>query len=137
MLQDTDLFDKLLELSNVGGDVHAELTWSESVSPDERYDVSILWRYRSDTVGLANYVIEPVLNTDGEYRLYWIALQFNDDWQDKGLYTTLVNQYRVLPQYGIKTIAATPWTKEAETRLASQGFEWVDHEFILDLTKAV
>lgn len=123
-------------MSDVGGDVHASLTWSESVSPDERYDVLIEWRFRGDLVGSGHYVIEPVLNTD-DYRLYWIALSFIDDWQDKGLYTTLVGRYRMLAQYGIKTISATPLDKEAERRLASQGFEWVEHEFVLDLTKPV
>lgn len=136
MLQDTDLFDKLPELSNVGGDVHATVQWTESVSPDERYEITLIWRFRGKIVGDGWYVIEPIVNSD-KFRLYWVNLRFIEEWQDKGLYTTLVKNLRTLPAYGINTIAATPADKDAEARLASQGFRWIGHEFVLDLTEPV
>lgn len=134
MLQDTDLFDKLPELSNVGGDVHATVEWTESVSPDERYEVLVSWRFRGELVGAAKYVIEPVFGTEA-FKLYWVHLEFKEEWQDKGLYSTLVKNYRLLPTYGINTIVASPSNKEAERRLASAGFGWVGPEFVLDLTE--
>jgi hypothetical protein len=137
MLQDTDFFDKLPELSNVGGDVHAEVEWSESPSPDERYQIKMRWTFRGKTVGGASYVIEPILGTD-EFRLYWITLEFVDDWQNKGLYKTLVRNYAgVVNEYGITEIIAQPLDMEAERRLASMGFAWRGNFFSLDLTHPV
>jgi hypothetical protein len=130
MLQDTDFFDKLAQWSTLG-DVHAHVEWAESPSPDERYDVTVTWRYRSSKVGEGRYVIEPVVGTD-EYRLFWTSLAFIDEWQAKGLYTELVKLYAsYMPAYHIAGVATVPWDKEAERRLASQGFEWVDHDFYL------
>lgn len=135
MLQDTDLFERLADLSNVGGDVSCSVEWAESPSPDERYDVNLTWAYRHKTVGTGHYIIEPKFNSD-EFRLFWVHLEFIEDWQDKGLYTTLVKSYAALPAYGITEVVATPWDKEAERRLSSEGFAWVGHEFVLDLRKA-
>lgn len=130
MLQDTDFFEKL-EVKSSLGDVLAHVEWSESVSPDERYDVHIDWRFRGKLVGNGNYVIEPVVGTD-KFRLYWIALQFAPEWQAKGLYTELVKLYaNFMPIYDIAGVAATPWDKDAERRLASQGFAWDGHDFYL------
>lgn len=132
MLQDTDFFKRFEALSTLG-DVHAQVEWEESPSPDERYQVIITWRFRSKRVGEASIVIEPVLGTD-EFRLFWVWLSWEEDWRDKGLYSELLKSYvGELPTYGVTSIVASPRDKQAETILASQGFEWVGHEFVADL----
>jgi hypothetical protein len=134
MLQDTDFFDKLAQFSTVGEDVPVTIEWEESPSADERYSITMQWRFRKEKVGEAYYVIEPIFGTD-ELRLFWINLEFIEDWQDKGLYSTLVKNYKAdLPRYGITEVVTVLGTKESERRLASQGFAWVGDQFVLDLT---
>lgn len=135
MLQDTDFFDKLAKFSEVGADVLCVVEHQESVSPDERYDVNLTWKFRGSVMGRSKYIIEPI---GDEYQLFWLHLEFVQEWQNKGLYTTLVKNYSVsLPPYGIVRVVAMPEDKEAESRLASQGFAWVGHEFALDLRKPI
>lgn len=136
MLQDTDMFDKLEGWLTMG-DVLPTVDWHESVSPDERYEVNVLWRFRNARVGEAQFFIEPILNSD-EYRIYWVNLRFIEEWQNKGLYADIVGQLPagMLP-YGVVEVYATPWDKEAERRLAAEGFEWRGTEFVLDFRKVV
>jgi hypothetical protein len=128
---DLELFDKLPEWLTIG-DVLAYVEWSESPTPDERYDVKVEWKFRGEPVGEASIIIEPIFETD-EFRFFWRGLRFIDEWQKKGLYSEIVKQ---LPpkalKYGIVETVAAPWDKEAERRLASQGFEWRGFEFVLD-----
>jgi hypothetical protein len=132
MLQDTDFFEKL-EAWLTLGDVLPGVDWSESPSPDERYNVLVEWRFRGRVVGNAQFVIEPVFDSD-HYRLFWIGLRFIEEWQQKGLYTEIVKSLsNPLPSYNVVEVVAAPWDKEAERRLASQGFEWRDNRFVLDL----
>lgn len=136
MLQDTDFFTKLEQWSTLG-DVLPEVVWVESASPDERYEVAILWRFRGQAVGKASFVIEPILGSD-DFRLFWIDLQFASDWQGKGLFTTIVETYAThMLSYGVVETVATPMDHEAERRLATQGFEWRGPQFVLDFLKVV
>ena len=132
---DHDLFKHLEEWSSLG-DVLATVTWEELPSPDERYSVTLEWRFRSEHVGNGHFIIHPVELDEKHMRLYWDGLVFTDEWQGKGIYSNLVKQYapRMLP-YGVIGVVTTPWNAEAESRLASQGFEWVGHEFVLDFAK--
>jgi hypothetical protein len=132
MLQDTDFFTNL-ETPLTIGDVLPTVVWSESVSPDERYLVTIVWRFRGDKVGEGTFVIEPILDSE-QFRVYWVHLGFIEDWQAKGLYSTIVEQLSpYLYSHGIVEVWATPWNKEAEGVLASRGFAWRGPEFVLIL----
>ncbi len=131
MLQDTDLFTQLEKWLTIG-DVLPTVKWEEAPSPDERYTVGVTWKFRSERVGEATFIIEPVFGTD-DFRLFWLHLAFKDDWQNKGLYSTIVEQMsKPLLRYGIIETVANPTDKEAERRLASQGFAWVGNAFTLD-----
>lgn len=130
MLKDTDFFDKLEQWVTIG-DVLPTVTWQEAVGPDERYEVHIVWKFRDKQVGIADIIIEPLL--DDTFRFYWVYLSFADEWQNKGLYSTLIEQLPPnLLKYGIVEIVATPQDKEAERRLASKGFQWRGPLFVLD-----
>jgi hypothetical protein len=135
MLQDTDFFTQLERWSTLG-DVLPSVHWVESVSPDERYEIAIEWKFRSKTVGTAYFIIEPIIEDPGHFRLYWVSLQFTEDWQAKGLYTTIVNSFSPnMLRYGVIECVATPTDKIAEARLAAGGFEWRGQSFVLDFQK--
>lgn len=137
MLQDTDFFTRLEEWCTLG-DVLPKVAWFESVSPDERYEVLIEWRFRGKSVGTGQFIIEPIIEQPGKFRLYWISLQFVEEWQAKGLYTTIVNVFASnMMRYGVIEVVATPTDKIAEQRLAAGGFEWRGHSFVLDFQKVV
>lgn len=133
MLQDTDFFDKLAEFS-MFGDVHAEVQWEESPSPDERYSVRVEWRFRSEYVGKAEIVIEPVMGEDG-FNVFWMNIEFASKWQDKGLYTQyLLGWIANARQYKLLTMGGAPRDKKAEVIYRASGFEWdAAKGFVLDL----
>lgn len=135
MLQDSDFFERLEGWMNIGEDVRVILKWEESPSPDERYAVNIEWRYQGEQLGLANYVIEPILGTD-ELRVVWINLNFAERFQRQGFYTTLINAcIDNMPRYGVTEIQTAPLNKDAETALASRGFKWRNNVFVADLVE--
>lgn len=132
MLQDTDFFNKLPEWSSFG-DVRAHVEWEESPSPDERYTIKIEWRFRSEYVGRAQIIIEPI---EDEFQLVWVNIEFVDKWQGKGLYTEYLKAWIDHgPKYGVVAMVGPPLNKRAETIYRASGFEWTERgEFRLDLT---
>lgn len=133
---DPAFFDGLNEWSTLG-DALATSTWSESVSPDERYDVTITWKYRGHEMGKAELTVEPILDTD-KYRLFWKGLTLDPEWQNQGVYTNLVDRFATsMPRFGVVEVIATPWDKEAERRLASRGFKWRGNVFVLDFGQVI
>lgn len=132
MLKDTDFFTELAKWSTLG-DVHAQVEWREEVSPDERYVVEISWRYRSRLVGSSKIGIHPILNTD-EFEVFWVNIEFTDEWRDKNLYSELVKAYMDhMPDYGITRFIGAPSDKTAEGIYKATGFEWTGTAFALDL----
>lgn len=132
MLQGSPMFDKLDDWLSVS-DVQATTTCAATPSPDERYSLDIVWRFRSKQIGHASVIIEPVFGTD-EFRFLWVILEWVEDWQNKGLYSELVEALTdKLPAYGVTSFVAAPRDSTAEAILASAGFEWVDNSFKLDL----
>lgn len=133
MLQDTDFFDKLPEWSTFG-DVHATVKWEESPSPDERYSVRVEWTFRSQYVGGADIVIEPVVGEDA-YNVLWMNIEFSNEWQDKRLYSQyLLGWIANARRYKLKTMSGAPRDKKAEVIYRASGFEWTEYKgFALDL----
>lgn len=132
MLQDTDFFDKLPEWSSVG-DVQASIKWEESPSPDERYTVSVEFRFRSKLAGWAQFVIEPIFGTDA-FNVLWLDIEFTEEWRDKRLYSLWLSKWiEIAPRYNIVQFIGPPRNKTAETIYKASGFEWKPTGLTLDL----